>query len=200
MTVSACSCSQPSRDYKFQNSMLVSSQLPGTWAVVADGQWIPMSCRTDKNVSLSWRSKRNNACPEVMADGEYTISSGTYVVDECVNKSFLIDHRIEGQFDLLVKATLGNANAYTCQEPGRRDSSSSAELIVLSMRFISLSVFCMFVGEFLTIIFAHLFCFKPLTMRVRERDAKNERAANIDRGREEERERGRETCLYLSTD
>ena len=54
-----------------------------------------MSCRTDEKVSLSWRSKRNNACPEVMADEEYMISSATYVVDKCVNQSFLIDHRVE---------------------------------------------------------------------------------------------------------
>ena len=75
---------------------------------------------------------------------KYAISSGSYVTDECVNKSFMIDHRIEGQFDLLVKSELGNENAYTCQEPGKRDSSSSAELIVLSMRLnYSLLVFFM---------------------------------------------------------
>ena len=103
-----------------------------------------MSCGTDKNVSLSWRSKRHNACPEVMSDGEYRISSGSDIVAECLNKSFMIDHKVDGQFNLLVKTILGNANVYTCHEPGKRDSSSSAELIVLSMRLNSLSVFSMF--------------------------------------------------------
>ena len=40
-------------------------------------------------------------------------------MDECVNKSFMIDHSVGGQFDLLVKAELGNANVYTCREPAR---------------------------------------------------------------------------------
>ena len=113
--------------------------------MIASEQWIPMSCRTDhENGSIRWLSERINSCPEMMTDGKYIISSGSDVMDGCVNKSFKIDHRVEGQFDLLVKAELGNANVYTCQEPGRRNSSSSAELIVLSMRLNSLSVFVMF--------------------------------------------------------
>ena len=108
-----------------------------------------MSCGTDDgNASLRWRSERNNAYPDLIPGEKYiVISSGPDVMDGCASKNFMIDHRVKGQFDLLVKAELGNANAYTCLEPGIRDAFFSAEMIVLSMRLNSLPVFCMFEVE-----------------------------------------------------
>ena len=123
---------------------------PMNVAVIADERWIPMSCGTDGASKVRLRSKYKNACLDEKVDEFYDISSGSRIRAECVNKSYMMNHTVGGQYELLVKAEVGNANTYACNEPGSRNSSS-AEFTVLSMisllAFVCMSLFYVFKCE-----------------------------------------------------